>query len=56
MMRTITLVILAATLSGCAHTDLTAPCANVAALTAVDSPCDQRQPVNAAIVPSVFAQ
>ena len=43
-------------LTGCAHKDLKAPCANVAALTSGSVPCDQRQPVNAALIPTTFAQ
>ena len=43
-------------LSGCAHKDLKAPCANVASLASGSIPCDQREPLNAKIVPSTFAQ
>ena len=56
MRRIITLIAFTTLLSGCAHKDLKAPCANVAALTAGSIPCDQREPINAAFVPSIFAQ
>jgi len=56
MRRIITLIAFATFLSGCAHKDLKAPCANIAGLAAGSIPCDQREPVNAAIVPSTFAQ
>ena len=53
-MRT-TLIVLATglLLAGCAHKDLKAPCAELAAF-APDVPCDERQPLNTTVVPSIF--
>ena len=56
MRRIITLVAFATLLTGCAHKDLKAPCANIAALAGGSIPCDQREPVNSGVVPSTFAQ
>ena len=56
MRRILTLVTFFALLSGCAHKDLKAPCANVAALTAGSVPCDQREAINVTLIPSTFAQ
>lgn len=56
MNRILLLLILTVLCTGCAHKELKAPCKNVASLTAGDVPCDQRQPVNALAVPSVFAE
>ena len=56
MRQIITFIAFATLLSGCAHKDLKAPCANLAALSSASIPCDQREPVNVKIVPSTFAQ
>ena len=40
-------------LAGCAHKDLNAPCAELAAF-APDVPCDERQPIGVNLVPSIF--
>ncbi|MCH8072322.1 MAG: hypothetical protein IIA09_10265 [Proteobacteria bacterium] len=54
MRRIITLIAFATLLSGCAHKDLKAPCANVAAFNTSSVPCNQPMPVNR--VPSTFAR
>lgn len=56
MTRLLSLAIVIAALSGCAHKDLKAPCKNIAAFSAGEVPCDQRKPVNDANTPSVFAE
>ncbi|NQV85867.1 MAG: hypothetical protein HQ492_02190 [Woeseiaceae bacterium] len=52
----VTVFVTFVTLAGCAQQDLKAPCANVATLTLGSVPCDQRQPINVAIIPTTFAQ
>ena len=56
MKKILPTILFAIALSGCAHKDLKAPCANVAALTSGSIPCDQREPVNAMLIPTTFAQ
>jgi len=56
MKTIISTILVAIALGGCAHKELKAPCANIAALNSSSIPCDQREPVNTKIVPSTFAQ
>lgn len=56
MKKTIVAILTLVALSACAHNDLKAPCANVTALTSDRVPCHQREPINAALIPSTFAQ
>lgn len=56
MIRIVTAVLVATVLSGCAHKELKAPCKNIAALASGPVPCDQREAINTADVPSVFAR
>ena len=56
MKTIVTVFVTFVVLAGCAHKDLKAPCANVAALTQGTIPCDQRKPVNTVSIPGVFAQ
>ncbi len=55
-MKTLSVILFAIALSGCAHQELQAPCKNIAALTSGSIPCDQRKPINASDLPSVFAR
>ncbi len=43
-------------ITGCAHKDLKAPCADVASFAPGSVPCDQREPIDNKIIPSVFAR
>ena len=56
MKTIVTVFVTFVALAGCAHQDLKAPCATVASLAAGSIPCDQRQPINVAIMPTTFAQ
>lgn len=56
MRRILILFITFVALSGCAHKDLKAPCANVVGFTSDEIPCDQREPVNRTPIPSVFPE
>ncbi len=56
MKRILRAVISILVLTGCAHTDLKAPCADVASFAPGSVPCDQREPIGNKIIPSVFAQ
>ena len=56
MTRLFSLVIVVAALTGCAHKELKAPCKNIAAFSAGDVACDQREPINGAAIASVFAE
>lgn len=56
MIKILSVIVVAITLSGCAHQDLQAPCKNIAALAPGSIPCDQREPINTLDVPSVFAR
>lgn len=55
MIKIIAVLFLVAVLSGCAHKELKAPCSNIASLASDTIPCDERQPVNQTVMPSVFA-
>lgn len=55
MKKTILVILTLIALSACAHKDLKAPCANVAALTSGTVPCDQPEPINSRPIPRHFA-
>lgn len=55
MTKIVTVLFLVLALSGCAHKELKAPCSNLVSLTADTVPCDERQPLNRTLPPSVFA-
>ena len=55
-MKILSVILLTIALSGCAHQELTAPCKNIAAFASGSIPCDQREPINTADIPSVFAR
>jgi len=56
MRRLLILLITCVTLSACAHKDLKAPCINVVGFVSDEVPCDQREPVNGDLVPTIFAE
>ena len=56
MKRLLIAVLTTLVITGCAHKDLKAPCADVPSFNSGTVPCDQRKPVNTIHVPTIFAQ